>query len=68
MVEYKITSIRKVVDMTSAGKFVRKYRVYYVFKDIEDYVEVEEDKYSADYVKKLIEERVKEHEKLLSMR
>jgi len=64
-VEYKITEIRPLVDIDESGRFVKIYRVKFRYNDIEDYVDVREEEYSAEKVKKIIEERVKEHEKLL---
>ena len=63
--EYKITEIRPLVDIDESGRFVKIYRVKFRYNDIEDYVDVREEEYSAEKVKKIIEERVKEHEKLL---
>ena len=62
---YKIIEIRPLVDIDESGRFVKIYRVKFRYNDIEDYVDVREEEYSAEKVKKIIEERVKEHEKLL---
>ena len=63
--EYKIVSIVPLVDITPQGKFVKFYRVRFTFNDIEDYVDVPEDKYNPEYVRKLVEERVRSHAELL---
>lgn len=63
--DYKVTEVAPITELTPAGKFIKKYRVRFSYKGIEDYVEVPEEDYSAEKVKALIEERVAEHKKLL---
>ena len=63
--EYKIIEIIPMLDIDKAGKFVKIYRVKFVFNDIEDFVDIPESEYTEENVKKKIEEKVRVHEKLL---
>jgi len=63
--DYKIVEIRPLVDIAPDGRFIKIYRVRFEFNGIQDYVDIPEEEYSAENVKKIIEARVKEHEKLL---
>ncbi|MEM0285942.1 MAG: hypothetical protein QXW34_02235 [Candidatus Methanomethyliaceae archaeon] len=65
MVEYKITRVQPMVDIDASGRFFKKYRVYFTFKDIEDFIDVREEEFKTENVKKLIEQRVKEISGLL---
>ena len=66
MAEYKIVSITPLVDIDERGRFVKIYRVRYTYKDIEDFIDIPESEYSEKAVREKIEQRIKEHEKLLS--
>ena len=62
---YKIIEIKPLVDISADGRFIKIYRVRFEYEGISDYIDIPEEEYSADEVKKRIEARVKEHEKLL---
>ena len=62
---YKIVDIIPMVDIDKTGRFVKIYRVKFLVNGIEDFIDVPESEYTEEKVKKLIEERVKTHLKLL---
>ena len=65
MAGYEITEVRPLVDIDAAGRFVKIYRVYFKYAGIEDYIDVKEDEYTEENVRKKIEERIAVHSKLL---
>ncbi len=59
--DYEITEIRPFLDITRAGTFVKKYRIY--FRDLltgfEDFVDVEEPIIlSPEKVEEIVKERI----------
>jgi len=67
MAEYKITRISIFTDIDEEGRFVKIYRVYFEAYGLKDYVDIPEDKYNTETVKKLIEERIRTHRELLGV-
>lgn len=65
MPDYKITRVQPMVDIDASGRFFKKYRVYFTYKDIEDFIDVREEEFKSDNVKKIIEARIKEMSSLL---
>ena len=65
MAEYKIERAVPMLDIDIMGRFVKKYRVYYKVDDIEDWVDVLEEEFTVENVRKKIEERIKTMKELL---
>lgn len=65
MPQYKITSVAKLADIKQDGTFIYFYRVHFEYKGIQDFIDVPEDQYTEQTVKKLIEERIKTHMALI---
>jgi len=65
MTEYKIIEVLPTVDIDAKGRFVKVYRVTFTYNDIEDWIELPEDRYSEKEVRKEIEKKIKEHKALL---
>jgi len=65
MAEYKIDRVVPMIDIDPMGRFYKKYRVYYKFDEIEDWVELREEEFTTENVKKAIEERIKTMKELL---
>ena len=63
--EYEIIEIKPLVDIDPKGRFVKIYRVYYKYKDIEDFVDIPEAEYSEEKVREVIEKKIETHMKLL---
>lgn len=65
MPEYKIISITPLVDITPQGRFVKIYRVRFSYDTMEDFIDIPEEEYSDEEVRKRVEERVRIHSTLL---
>lgn len=59
MVEYKIIRIVPLLDIDEMGRFYKKYRVYFKFNKHEDWVDISEDKFTTENVKKEVERKIK---------
>ena len=65
MAEYKIISVKPLLDISPDGRFIKVYRITFEWKGMQDYVDVPESEYTEENVKKKIEEKIKVHSALL---
>ena len=65
MADYKIVEVTPLMDIDKRGRFVKVYRVKFEYKGMEDFIDIPEDKYKPEEVKKRIEEVISTHKELL---
>jgi len=65
MADYKIVEVVPLMDIDKRGRFVKVYRVKFEYNGMEDFVDIPEDKYKPEEVRKRIEEVVSAHRELL---
>lgn len=65
MAEYQILGISKLADLKPDGGFTYFYRVRFRYKDLVDFVDIPEEKYSATVVRQTIEAKIREHRALI---
>lgn len=63
--EYQIIRVLPMVDIDVMGRFIKKYRVYYKFGEIEDWIDLKEEEFSKENAIKVIEAKIAEMKKLL---
>lgn len=60
--EYKIGKVQRTSFLDMTGHATDGYRVFFTMLDgTVDYIEIEKDQYTADAIKRLIEEAILEH-------
>jgi len=59
--EYKVIRVVKLADLTPEGTFKYFYRVWFKYKDMEDFVDIPVEEYTPEKVKEKIEEIINTH-------
>ena len=65
MADYKILEVIPATDIDAKGRFIKIYRIKFVYNGIEDWVDVTEEEYKAGEHIKKIEELIEMHRKTL---